>query len=64
MTNVMEREQKKIKGWIESRKGFDLNNGRSAAKPPYWEKVQRTEGEYLLGYCHSINNLYNGNLSP
>jgi hypothetical protein len=47
MTNVMEREQKKIKGLIESRKGFDLNNGRSAAKPPYWEKVQRTEGEYL-----------------
>ena len=47
MTNVMEREQKKFKGLIESRKGFGLNNGQSAAKPPYREKVQRTEGGYI-----------------
>ena len=49
MTNVMEREQKKVKGLIKSRKAFGFYNGQSAAKPPDWEKVQRTEGEYLLG---------------
>jgi hypothetical protein len=28
----MEREQKKVKGWIKSRKAVNLNNGQSADK--------------------------------
>ncbi|OAB59517.1 hypothetical protein AY600_16280 [Phormidium willei BDU 130791] len=34
MINVMEREQKKVKGLIASRKGVGHSNGKSAAKLP------------------------------
>ncbi len=64
MINVMEREQKKVKGFIESRKTVDNYNGQSAANLPKQEEgsTNRWRGSLKILTFHGQTFITDGEI--